>query len=237
MSDDAGGAERAGGLIPYFFYNIFAHILPGGFVIVSVLLLMPNVTSRLVCSTSANKSVSQAPIAIPTVLFLIFLMATEFIGFFLGALSYFADWIWCKSFPYSLEGLRKWLGGDENKLSRIENAVRTKFAVSLEGNKSKNNIVKCSFLCWNFVATHDPNLVIVATKWDAEALLSRSVFVSSLALSVLAVCVRGPLAGAVIAIILVASWASFRYHRSKRVYGRFALFDLISSADSCAVWD
>ncbi len=230
MSDDAVGAEKVGGVIPFFFYDIFSHIVPGAFLIVSAAWLALNDALYELLSKPFANTVNRAPIAGPTVWFLVFLIAAFFVGFILGAVSHIAESLWNVLAPYSLEDLRQWLGGRRGDPVTVETAIHERFGISLRNEQSAgNNLVECSFLCWNFVYFHNPGLAIVATKWDAEALLSRSVFFAGTGLAVWAFAWHLMLGFGVLAPIGLGAFLAFRYHRKKRVFGRIALFDLTNS--------
>jgi hypothetical protein len=233
MPEGVEGTEKAGGLIPFFFYDVFARILPGGFLLLSVTLLGLGASDAKVLPERIQEVMKLAPIAGPTVALLVFLMAADFIGFFLGSLSFSVEWLWDKVSPLSVEGLRSWLGAAKDEETSVEAAFMKQFGVRLKGGKGQtSNIVHCSFSCWNFVSLHRPGLAVISARWDAEALLSRSVLFASVPLMFWSLVGSHWLGFFVQAMIFPGAFFSFKYHRCKRVFGRFSLFHLASSAQA-----
>lgn len=232
MAEDGGPSVKSGADIPYFFYDIIARITPGAFLIAGVILSWngPAFFAQLHCflekAVSADLSAGVATV-LTAVGLIAFLGISSFSGFLLASISHvvieqgiFHWW------PIKLDGLTEFLGieGIEELMLRF----RTQFGSSFK----EGSLNRASFLCSYYVWRVDPNLGAMTARLDAELLAAQSVLLVSLGLIAwvlkksLCQWFDSYLVGwlAILATITFGAWLTFKYHRKKRIYARFAFF-------------
>lgn len=114
-----------------------------------------------------------------------FIVAAYFVGFYLGAFSYrIIESVWRKRRPWKATDIPGDLRDDSGQ--GVAGAA-TQLKVRLLGNSrlviDKDKVEEFAGLCGFLVWAVSPALGAIGTRWDAEALASRSVFLGSLIMS------------------------------------------------------
>jgi len=229
---DSGQEIKVAADIPFLFYDVIGRMFPGGFLIVGgviswwhfmpIYCFQPSLTGP----KGADVSVGLATLAVGVTI-LVFGLSTCFIGFILAAISYLSvERLWRKCRPYTLQGLSEFLG--------IENTdtVKTRFRAQFGSEPKEGALNESSFLCAYFGWKIDPTLGAMQGRWDSDLLAAQSFVLVSVMLIAMTlieaviVCFDIFIYGWLIflSFVLFGSWLNFKYHRKKRVYGRFGLF-------------
>jgi len=173
------------------------------------------------------------------VAFIIFLAVSSFVGFLLSALSYNSiEIVWQKIAPYSMSELEKYTGskGQEDELKERFKKV---FGRDLE----HYDLDKASNLCAYYIWQQSPLLGTVTGRFDAEKIMSQSSIMVSFILALADLwhyLHPAPALGDASQCIFLVSFFSlllcmvacvlaFRYHRKKRVFGRYQIFLALSA--------
>lgn len=224
-------ASKAGGLIPFFFYDVIGRILPGAFLIVCVLIALRGGRS-LYSWPSLLQSVfpKDSSGGYSAVVVLLFFGTAAFLGLMLGSLSHVVEGPWQRWIsPLNLCGLSKYTGASD--LEKLKLRFRTQFGSEL----TDENLNDVSFLALYHVWNADPNLGAMSSRIDSEHLAARSCILVSLVSTLyawlgLAIrCFRSDTPAdwvwaVSILFILIGSGITFDYSRKRRLYGRFQLF-------------
>jgi hypothetical protein len=235
------------GVIPYFFYDVISFIIPGSYLLFGGFSIWfgKQWSEALYnwMTTGGKQEGSIAAISVLAgVLFILFLGISSFVGFVLSTLSYQAvEVVWRRISPYTLIGLRMFAGSDgqEEKLKRSFSAM---FGCDLE----HCDLDKASNLCAYYIWDHSPVLGPLTTRFDAEKIMSQSSILVSFLLAVVdlahylcAASVCGAASPGVFLVSLfgflfcmIASLFAFKFHRKKRVYGRYQIFLALIAEDS-----
>lgn len=222
--------SKVPGVIPFFFYDAIARIIPGTFLLAGILLTVKG--DQLLADWPA---VVQGPfqkdlgLGYSTMIVLLFLGATYFLGSVLGSLSHaLIERPWRCKCPLNLNGLQKYVGanGPEDLKARF----KRRFGTDL----NDGNLDDLSFLCSYHVWTLDHNLGAMSARVDAERLAAQSCVLVGVGLTVAAAikvawqffhsgkCDWIWLVS--VLVITAGSILSFNHLRKRRVYGRFAMF-------------
>jgi hypothetical protein len=222
MGGEAGEeAGRVGGLIPHFFFDAIGRIVPGSFLIAGWLFEGWNAPSL----SSLKAYIEKFNVSGPAVAFMVCLVASFIIGFLLGAVSFIVEKIWSWLRPWRPAALRKRYTGIDGKFSRLEETLREKLGLAFpSGERDHQSIHELSWLCAYYVWGANTNLGVLTSRWDAESLASRSLFVSSLGLATYALYLSHWGSMAFFGCCAIASFLAYNYHRKKQVFGRFDLF-------------
>jgi hypothetical protein len=215
--------EGIGSTVPYFFYDLIGRIIPGAFVIIgSLVCLFPN--GLMSCLEDAQKSPGGPEAGIVILGAISFLFASYFVGFFLGALS----------FPVEDACLQIWPWKDTDIPAELRDAngdQESKLGVRILGecftiDKTKKTVEDFSRVCVDVIWEISPALGAIGTRWDAEALAARSVFVASVVLWfwALEVVLRWHVGGrlpVIFGLVAVASGMQYRFIRKQHILRRF----------------
>jgi hypothetical protein len=231
------------GLIPNFFYDVIAFIIPGGFLVIGGLGMWFGpplhkwlASPPLAMTKSPFPDMSSATAAlIFAIFFLLFLGACSLVGFFLASLSHQAiERILWSRFKLSLADLSNYLGAE--KIDKLKKLFFSQFGFAL----TDEHLERASFLCSYYIWRWDLNLGMMTARHDAERLASQSSLLVSGFLLIEALFHWGVVAhnwtstydlAWVVCLVfcIVGSALSFHYHRRKRVYTRFAIYLAIVS--------
>jgi hypothetical protein len=111
------------------------------------------------------------------------------------------------------------------------------FLIQFGSELTDGSLNESSFLCAYYGWKINPNLGAMQGRWDSDLLVAHSFVLVSVALLAMGV-VEGCIASfdlflkvwlIVLVVILCGSFLAFKYHRKKRVYGRFGLFLTLTS--------
>lgn len=229
----AESSEHSGnkGVIPYFFYDVIAFIIPGSLLIIGGFWIWFGADwSSALYSWLLTPDRKEGSIAAMSVIFgivfLLFLGVAAATGYFLSALSHLLlDRVWRRMWPYNLDRLSRFMGVDKCS-ERLRNAYKDKFGSELMNGM---DIEKASALCTLYVWSRSAALGAMISRTDAEKIMCQSLIFANLLL--LSECiVRGSSIFLIfgLAICGFASFTGFKYIRSKRVYGRFEAFLVLS---------
>ena len=269
-SVDAGSVR---GVIPNFFYDIIANIIPGGWLIIGSVWIWngQHLKAQLICLlTNAHVSDFSGTAAAITVSlgFICILCAAALVGFLLSAVSYWiverflylilralfpvlfgsqsngpvktkARDVFTRNHRYSVEELSGIIG--KSNMDLLKSRFKRAFGSEIS---SDNDIEWASFLCSYYIWQKSQNLGLITARFDAEKQATQSCILVSLILLIEHI-VHNLLSparslgsvsemwvwGAVLLAFSAASFASFSYHRKKRVYGRFQIFHALYGTD------
>lgn len=222
MPEYAPSPVKVGGVIPHFFFDAIGRIVPGTFLAVALRFAGLRLEVLLPTGQYIEKDAGSLIVSV----FLLFLVL-YFLGFLLGALSYLlVERPWGKWRPWRLEDLRQRFGRAPGDRTILEDLFEQQFGYSLAAPKEEQHIriMNGSWLCAYYVWANSQALGVLTSRWDAEALLSRSTLVGSvfpLAWS-LSEC-KFSHAAAFFLIGLLA-YCAYGYHRNKQVFARFDLY-------------
>lgn len=219
MANDIPRPSRVGGAIPYFFFDAIGRIVPGAYLIVGMLsagfepkevIFLKNITMSGPTGLAAS--------------FFTLLIASYFIGFVLGPISWTLEAAWRWKWEWSIRKVRQWYGMP-SKESPIEQRIqeRFKFSISDDNNQSER-ILRASWLCQFYVYNASYQLGIMATRWDAESLAARNVVAASLFPFGYSLSNLDWWRAGVFFFIGFFVLLAYRYHRKKQLMGRFDLF-------------
>jgi hypothetical protein len=246
--DDLGQPTNLKSVIPNFFYDVIAFILPAGWLIGCGLWIwygqgfvqwLLNPVPPAVVGHPINPQITEiqsiglaitgpAAVLALTAILLVYLGASSLAGYFLAALSNNSvEWLWRKKSKLDLDGLKRFMAADD--LGKLYERFRVQFGFKLTNENLNEAGVLCSYYVWR----KDANLGMMITRHNAEKLAAQSfVLVSAFLLfEVLAKALLGRSIqvvdiawAAVLLACLIASALAFGYHRKKRVYGRFQMY-------------
>jgi hypothetical protein len=229
----------AKGIIPNFFYDVIAFIIPGGWLILGGLLMW---YGQLWCEWLVSPASSlwvthplDIPLAIAALIFaaffFLFLGASSLVGFLISSLSHpLVETLLWRNSKINLAGLKNFIGS--NSIEKLIQQFKLQFGFEL----TDDNISKASFLCSYFIWRRDSNLGMMTARLDAEKLASQSSFFVSCVL-LLEGLIRHSMGSSIFHFRLYdLSWITclcacigagalaFNYHRKKRTYARFAIY-------------
>jgi hypothetical protein len=246
----AEGSDHVGGkgTIPFFFYDVISHIIPGTVLLIGGLSIWraerfpPSLPAWLNNLATTEESIAAVSV-ICGVAFLLFLGFAATVGFLLAAVSHQAvEKIWRRWTKYSLDGLARFMG-DTIPNKALVGAYKDCFGIDLNQD---SELEGASNLCVYYTWKKDATLGAMMARFDGEKLMSQSLILVGMILFVEAVgggcCDRSrypymsvcglTLLVAAILLFGVASGFAFDYHRKKRVYSRFQIFLALSSNSS-----
>lgn len=183
-----GEADGTNGVIPYFFYDIIAKIIPGAWLFIGSFWTWygfgtwDGKVPPSWMQVGVPEHLSEAAVSIATGLsFIVFLGASSFAGFLLAALSYQITerfvWnkklLWVEELPLIGKLLKRqfelditWLEkclGSKNK-ERITHYFQKIFEFELEDGR----LEEASFLCSSYIWNRSVTLGIMTARFDAE---------------------------------------------------------------------
>jgi len=171
---------------------------------------------------------------------LLFVSASYFVGFLLGAPSHHLFEKWLNGIWQRIEtnALFKSFGAEEEQLKQFQKLFKAHFGFEIPPTGQR--ITNCSWLCAYFVWANSPDLGQMTSRWDAEALESRAILFASVILTLLRAleqlytyCRFGNFHYgwlSTFGLISVAAGSAYGFHRRKQVYGRCALFHSLCSS-------
>lgn len=239
-------STRIPGIIPHFFYDLIGRILPGAYLILGVLIILwqedgiSNSVPKYLFEPGVLDKATGLLVMLLTVGLLLFLASAYLVGFLLGAVSYYVERFCNVWRPMTLDQLLESFNLSERIRAGLREAFRQQFSFDLEGPDSGSSfreMTETSALCSYYVWAKNPNLGYMTSRWDAEALASRSVLVASLALFIIRLvqvliwrhCTGLFKPGLLLVFFLIASGAAcaYRFQRRKQIQGRFSLFQAL----------
>lgn len=224
MADPGLEAAKVPGIIPHFFFDAIGRIVPGVFLLVGLAWTRPELRDKLFSPWSTDERVSSWSGTGLVLFFLIFLIASYFLGFLLGSLSQpiVEKGVFAWLLPLDLKWLRRWMGVQQGK-ARVEDVYEGVFGGALADDCAL--LYRQSWLCAYYVWQNNQNLGLMGSRWDAEALSSGSIVLASAILILVTPewCVEW-IKLVVFGVILVGALFGYSYHRKKRLVGRFDLF-------------
>jgi len=237
-------ASQAIGVIPHFFYDIIGRIIPGAFVIVSVVEMF-GLSPQLSFLKDGLTKTPQADatgyvIFLGTAALLTMVVAAYLVGFMLAAPAYQMcekflvkqhGWLFFR--PLTLEGLLNPEGSAVAEQERVQKAFEESFGFDLNMSNA-GSVQRQSGLCAYYVWLNNSNLGQITSRWDAEALGCRTILFAALFLFVIRFiqllwwlvwlgAFYWKFALFLIAVV-VTGWSMYRYHRERHISGRFSLF-------------
>ncbi len=217
--------------IPFLFYDVIGRMFPGSMLLIGGCIscwdFLPSYPGNWSDGLRFAKDATGLVAVAAGLGVLLFGAVASFLGFTLAALSNVAvEKIWRIKHGYTFEGLEKFLGVES--IDSLKERFRKQFG-SYPKDKALN---ESSFLCAYFGWKVDPTLGAMQGRWDADLLAAQSFVLVSLILLLMtgteihiSGCDLFKIVWTVfLAVTLLGSFLNFRYHREKRVYGRFALF-------------
>jgi len=212
MASETPSVTNVGGLIPNVWFDIIGRVVPGTYLLAGLFDVLPSPPSAQVL----NSCLSEFPVVGPAVGFLLVIVLAYFAGFLLGHVSY----------PVVGRLLGRW---SRVKLGDIHPVVREMLSQSYGANwnagAEHGAVLRardfCSFFIWN----KNPNLAIIFSRWDAEALASQSIVLISLVLAVMYWWTAAwYYAVPTFLVIAVIAWVGFRHHSRRAILSRFDMF-------------
>jgi hypothetical protein len=218
--------------IPFLFYDVIGRMFPGRFLIAGACLSWLHFLplywfdSHLMQSKFSETSVGFATLAIGLAI-LIFAVTSTFLGFVLAALSnLFVEKLMRYFSPYNMDGLVVFLGIEN--IAFLKTQFLNQFGAMPKDDSLNDSSFLCVYYCWKF----NPTLGAMQGRWDSDLLAAQSsVLVSAVLIAMGAY--EGRIVGfdlllevwlTILGVIFWGSFLAFKYHRKKRVYGRFGLF-------------
>jgi hypothetical protein len=258
VAEESISVEKIGGIIPLFFYDVIGHILPGTTLILGCVWYFKGLDLSALSDPNKEFFWKNAGV-VGTALFVLFFFGlAEILGMFLKPISFHLiqaptrQWI----DPLCKEKLRKFLGLAD--IHDLKVRFRMHFGSDMLESEEKKNRTEdkalnpASFLCAYYAMRIDPNLGLLSSRWDAEALSIQSLSV------VILIFVLLPLLEYVTPYIphfpqlpppktehgfywslfcltlFGFNYGAYIYLRQKRVFGRFALFLAVTAKDGRA---
>jgi hypothetical protein len=221
-------ASRIGGVIPFFFYDAIARMIPGAFLLAGILITLKGGLLS-VCWPSVIQSVfpKDSGAGYSTVVFLGLLATVHFLGSTLGSLSHtLVERSWSFFCPLTMKKLGDYVG--TNDTSELSSRFKRRFG----GQLRDDNLNELSFLCTYHVWAVDQNLGAMTGRIDAECLGAQSCVLVAICLALSAWLKTGDRIWAVsISLIALGMALGFHYLRKRRLFGRFAMF-IATSAEA-----
>jgi hypothetical protein len=222
-----------GGTIPHFFFDVIGRITPGAFLLVGIYLV--GNPGTLECHM--EKALGFFPKEGATAgifFFLLFLASAYFAGFYLGAVSFCFEWLWAR--PEK----NKWRLSDIPHGLWREGKGATETEISLDGKHwtvvgmtdVHKRVVRIAELCAFYTWAVNPTAASFASRWDAEALASRSVLLTSIGLLFWSVIKWQLLTSAVMLAIGIAAGVSFDYSRRRRILAKLEIVQALPRGES-----
>lgn len=250
-SASLNASTRIPGIIPHFFYDLIGRILPGAYLIVGLLIILwqqngiSNSVPKYLIEPDVLEKATGLLILLLTVGLLLFLASAYLVGFLLGAVSYYVERLWNSWKPMTLDQLLGSFDFSERIKAGLKDAFRRQFLFDLEAPDSRSSfreMTETSTLCSYYVWAKNPNLGYMTSRWDAEALASRSVLVVSLALFIIRLiqvliwwhCTELFKPGWLLVFFLTALGAirAYEFQRRKQIQGRFSLFQALHATST-----
>jgi len=179
-------------------------------------------------------SLSGSQIAAATVLFF---LSAYFVGLLLGSLSHLlVEYPWSRSCPWTLAALRGRYGAREScPVERLfheqfgfEIGIRPEDIQDKEFERAQHKRIEvCSRLCHQFNWARNFQLGAMGSRWDAEALSSRSIALGIAFPLLWSTFSRQWYDLPVLALIALAALRSYSHYRENRVLGKFDLFQTL----------
>jgi hypothetical protein len=211
MANEIPSVIEVGGLIPNFWFDAIGRIVPG-LLLIGEMLEAWYTANHPTIALSVVKDVSAAQIAAACLLLAI---AAYLVGFLMGALSDLAVvkiWDCASPLPRVVAPTRRLLRTYFGSAWYVRCKSMTEFIIRARD--------LCSFFIWH----RDPKLAVIFSRWDAEALASRSILVAGfLGLMMnrwLFHCWRGKY---FYVILMLLAARSFWYYRRRALESRFQM--------------
>jgi hypothetical protein len=231
MPEEQQGSTVAAN-IPFLFYDVIGRMFPGGFLMIGACLSWDHFLPLYCFDTYLKQTkISETSVGFATLALslaiLVFAVTSTFLGFILAALSnLFVEKLMRYFSPYDLDGLRDFLGIEN--IAFLETQFLNQFGAMPMDDSLNDSSFLCAYYCWKF----NPTLGAMQGRWDSDLLAAQSfVLVSAILIAMGAW--EGRVVGldlflevwlTVLVLIFCGSFLAFKYHRKKRVYGRFGLF-------------
>lgn len=176
MADGIPTIREIGGLIPNFWFDLIGRVVPGSYLIFGLFALGWDAAP----ANWVRKYLAEYETVGPAVGLVLFLLAAYFAGLLLGALGHGpAQWL-----------VLRWRQLNLNLLSAsTRDMLRRRFIpcetskIAYGSKQVRNARDYCSLFIWN----RKPELAVLFSRWDAEALAGSSIAWTSLLLFVICV--------------------------------------------------
>ena len=223
--------QKAGGVVPYFFYDLYGRILPGLFLLCGFIAVWSHRNVELASRVAeAIKGAS----ALGWGVALLGVVAVSFlVGFLLSEVTRITLWRF-KKVPSTLGKWREHFGEESGERSSIGAAFEAYFGFRLDlESKNEKYLIYCARLCEFAVAIESPPLDAVATRVAAEELLSGSLFWASV---FLAVANAWALSWLLLVYLVLAglSYGSYDHYREKGIREKFQMFLAVTKSKRVA---
>ena len=219
--------------IPHFWFDAIGRIVPGAFLLTG--LLGEYYGDQLVSNFKSSQfTILKALLADSAVLLLVglfsFIVAAYLTGFLLGSLSYWCvEWVFDRFWPFNMNDVPQ----------SIHELLKRRGKLPCGSNKRAlhRQIVRARNFCGNFLWTQPKALQIalLISRWDAEALASRSIALAAMGLLAWDMTFHGKrwlsLSRALLLLTLVAAITSFRHYRRRSLDTRFDAAALLQPSD------
>lgn len=213
--------HKAGGVVPYFFYDLYGRILPGLFLVCG--LFATWAASHKARAHGLACAIQEARAAEWTAGAAVILGGSFVIGFLLSEATRLT--LWRRRHPVSLERLREYFGAPAGKNSPLEEAFESYFRFRLDHpTEHKAYLIYCARLCEFVVANRSAVLDSVAVRVAAEEVLSRNILVSAVILVVASACNAAWVAALVYLVVAALSYASWEHYQRKGILEKFQSF-------------
>jgi hypothetical protein len=200
--------------IPHFFFDMIGRIVPGLFLIWCLLDAGFSVT----LADKFDKYLTYFPATGPATALVAYVFAAYVLGFLLSSMSYLmVDSIFLAVWPLKTE----WTESIRQFLSEL--GWKDPANCAREINRK---VIEAKEIATYFIRTHPDaaDISLSTSRWDAEALASRSLFLVSLAAGIYAAFRHRGWASCVYGLIAVSALLSFaHYSRGRAIRSRFQM--------------
>jgi hypothetical protein len=219
MGEVEGLPQKVGGVVPYFFYDLYGRILPGLFLWCGLIAAwwQTPVVQRFVC---AVRGLSATGWAFGS---LMALAACFLAGFLLSDLTRITLWKLVR--PISIKQVRGYFGTPADQKSALETAFESYFGFPMtRAIEEDQDLIWAARLCEFVIVSQNPAMDSVLTRVAAEELLSRSLMVASSILAPISACHGTLVASVAYVVIGYLSFSSYKHYRQKGFRERFQTF-------------
>lgn len=226
MADEPESPVGVAGLVPHFFFDLIGRILPGAFVIIATwVIFRPNRASDVVGKIWAsffNSPKDAGPsAAMGLLLFLALIAASYFVGLYMGSLSHFfiERIIWKRKWPWSLDQIPSPFKVDPGTME-IRYCGMSWYSFNGPSTEPYEVVETLARICGMFLWAANPAVGGVTSRWDAEALASRSVALAALVLTVVSLSKCNLCGALVMGLIGVGALMTYHHVRRRHVVGK-----------------
>jgi len=216
-------------------------MLPGAVALIGTMWLWDDLLPWTWSDTLRNILPKESSAAYGGAVVLLFFGLCHVLGVVLASISYevIDKWIAKRHWPLDVTGLQHSLGTTE--IQQLKKRFQKYFGDAFDGSKLEQN----SFTCAYYALSADVNLGMMASRADAELLGNRSFVLVSFLLLIGTIGRQiwhhhfgKPVHWLAIPfwlVFLLGSIPTYKYHREKKTYGRFAMFIALTGKAKDAV--